>query len=876
MLRLAAIATALLLSVPAWAQELRGVALVIGESKYETLSELVNPNQDARDIDDLLGDLGFDVDRVLNADAEELREAIEEFIEDAEDADVALVYYSGHGIEVGGQNYLVPVDATFDSPDAAGEALVAVQPMLEALAKAVPVTIVLLDACRSDPFPAGTLITLPESGETVAVTSEPGLVALRGPTPAARPDLPPESLGTVIGFAAEPGQPALDGPAGENSPYAAALLKHLSAGGFSFGDVMTMVTEEVYLKTKAQQLPWTNSSLRRVLTFAAPEEQDADTTAIAGERRKLLLTIAGTPSETRAYVEALAGQEDVPLDALYGMLNVLGVKVTDAGGDLEQQLQKGAEKLKELMGQRSKAVKADPELERLSKLAEAAEAEGAMELALRYRDQASSHADDLLEEKQEEVEQLRQDMVDIAQTYADNAATALLNFDHLRAAELYAKATEAVKDWDAAKTLDYTIKHADALTDYGTYQVDNDSLNEALGIYTAAIEMAPRDTAPLDWAKLQGRIGQTRQGLGARLGDVAIMQASIDAFDLALAVQTRETAPRDWAAGQNNLGNVLYSLGFRTGDQDTLRRSIDAFDQALLVYTPDSEPIRWATVMSNQGGAKMALADAIYAATDMLQVEALKRGDPNVDNIPEVLAARDSAVVILSEVVASMDAALLARPKDDNPLDWSMMQHTRASVLADRAKLTSSTEDFVAAVAAYDEVLGVYDKGRMPAQWTTAATNLAGTLRQYAVLTKDIPPLDRAADLLRQSIEVTPRELSPPDWALMHTKLGSVLSDKFALDGSIETADASLAAYSAAEEINTPEANPGEWETLQLYKVQVLLASATPTMDRARLQLARDMAVASSETMARVGAPSNGYFETMVPVLDEILAALPE
>ncbi|HZY68850.1 MAG TPA: caspase family protein, partial [Devosia sp.] len=119
MLRLAALATALMLSVPAWAEELKGVALVIGESKYETLGELVNPNQDARDIDDLLGDLGFDVERVLNADAEELRESIEEFIEDAEDADVALVYYSGHGIEVGGQNYMVPVDATFDTPEAA-------------------------------------------------------------------------------------------------------------------------------------------------------------------------------------------------------------------------------------------------------------------------------------------------------------------------------------------------------------------------------------------------------------------------------------------------------------------------------------------------------------------------------------------------------------------------------------------------------------------------------------------------------------------------------------------------------------------------------------------------------------------------------------
>src|SRR5690606_13432615 len=179
-----------------------------------------------------------------NADAEELREAIADFVEDAEDADVAFVYYSGHGIEVGGQNYLVPTDTSFGTPEAAGRALVPVQPMLEELAKAVPVTIVLLDACRSDPFPAGTVIRLPGSEMPVTITAEPGLAPVRGPTPTARPDLPPESLGTVIGFAAEPGRPALDGPAGENSPYAAALLKHLSAGGFSFGDVMTMVTEE--------------------------------------------------------------------------------------------------------------------------------------------------------------------------------------------------------------------------------------------------------------------------------------------------------------------------------------------------------------------------------------------------------------------------------------------------------------------------------------------------------------------------------------------------------------------------------------------------------------------------------------------------------
>ena len=84
-----------------------------------------------------------------------------------------------------------------------------------------------------------------------------------------------------------------------------------------------MVTEEVYLKTSAKQLPWTNSSLRRVLSFdtAADDSGDADQSAIKSERRKLLLSIASTPAPTQKYVEQLAGQEKVPLDALYGMRN---------------------------------------------------------------------------------------------------------------------------------------------------------------------------------------------------------------------------------------------------------------------------------------------------------------------------------------------------------------------------------------------------------------------------------------------------------------------------------------------------------------------------------------------------------------------------
>ena len=117
-----------------------------------------------------------------------------------------------------------------------------------------------MPAGRTNGFPAGQVIELPGTGDALPVEG-PGLEAVKGPVPVARSDVPTESLGMVIGFAASPGQPALDGEAGGNSPYAAALIKHFAAGGYSLGDLMTMVSEEVYLQTKAQQLPWVNSSL---------------------------------------------------------------------------------------------------------------------------------------------------------------------------------------------------------------------------------------------------------------------------------------------------------------------------------------------------------------------------------------------------------------------------------------------------------------------------------------------------------------------------------------------------------------------------------------------------------------------------------------
>src|SRR6185312_7085055 len=155
---------------------------------------------------------------------------------------------------------------------------------------------------------------------------------------------------------------------------------------------------------------------------------------------------------------------------------------------------------------------------------------------------------------------------DIADTYAQNAATALLNFDQLHAADLFSKAFDAVKDWDKSKALDFKISQGDALTDRGSYTIDNDALNFAIATYNDALALAPRESDPANWAKIQDRIGQTQGTLGSRSTDPAMLQTAATSMQAALAVESKDTAADRWAATQNNLGNVLRNIGARQSD----------------------------------------------------------------------------------------------------------------------------------------------------------------------------------------------------------------------------------------------------------------------------------------------------------------------
>ncbi len=707
---------------------LRGVALVIGESDYAALPDLENPKNDARGMDDLLDDLGFDVSRVLDGDADELREEIAEFIEDAADADVALVYYSGHGVELGGANYLVPVDADLATPQSAGHSLVAVDSLLAELARTVPVTIVLLDACRTNAFPAGQLIELPGSGQALAVEGA-GLEAVRGPTPVAGPGVPADSLGVVIGFAASPGQPALDGEPGGNSPYAAALLKHFSAGGYSLGDLMTLVSEEVYLKTKARQLPWVNSSLRRVLSFGAPvEAAEGDEAAIRAGRRQLLLSIATAPEATRRYVETVAASEDVPLDALYGMLKVLGIDASDPG-QIEAQLKVGAARLKTLLAQQTGAVRTDVELARLAGLADTAQQEGAIDVALQFRERASARAAELEGVVDANEANLRADRLQIGAAYAEHAATASLNFDYVASIEMWRRALAQVEDWDETLTAGYRNDMAVALMWQGQLETGNDTLAEAARMFELALASFDSAGDPLNWARAQSNLGNVLQMLGDRERDTRRYYDAANAHDAALRILTRAERPFEWATAQMNLGNALARIGEAEAGTQSLEAAIDAFHAALDVRTRDAVPLDWAAANGNLASTLVTLAR--------------RTGDAD----------------LFEQGIAAFRNALGAGTREAAPLAWANTQRNLGLALKTYGTLSGDAAVIHEGADAYRAALDVFTVERAPMDFGQTSAILGIALMELAK-TEPTPDLLEEA---RQRFEDARRVLGPLD-----------------------------------------------------------------------------------------------------------------
>jgi uncharacterized caspase-like protein len=807
---------------------LKGVALIVGQSQYENLPALANPAGDAKAVERLLSDLGFEVDLVTDADLKKLQRSLDRFVEDAAGADVALLYYAGHGIEAAGENFLVPVDADLSALGDAEARLVPVTQFVKRLQATVPVTIALLDACRSDPFLPGATAVV--AGQAAPVSAA-GLGVPRGAV--ALQSVPDEGLGTVLGFAAAPGAAALDGTAGEHSPYAAALLKHLPVAGHDFGDVMTMVTEEVYVETAGQQRPWTNESLRRLLYFGlSPETADGDEAAIRGARRQLLLTIAATPPETRSFVETLAKSDAVPLDALYGMLKELKVDTSAGPDDLEKQLREGAQNLKTFMAERGQPVRNDPELVRLASLADQAQAEGAIGLAKDFRASASARADELSKTLDKRQSELAADRFEIAATYADHAETAILAFDFETAAKRYADAFTQVEKWDQKLAWTYKLGQADALQRHGENRGDNAALKSALLRYGEALAFVPRERAPLDWARTEYSLAGALETLGARESEPGRLEQAVVAYRAALKEWTRDRMPLDWARTQNDLGTTLDTLGERESDPARLQEAVAAYRAALEVRTRKLVPVDWARTQTNLGVALSTLGErnggtalleqsvaAYRAALEELNAEAERlqwaSTQNNLGTVLQALGQRESGTARLEQAVAAYRAALEVQTRELLPMRWAEVQNNLGIALQTLGQRNGEAAQLEEAVAAFHAALEEQTRERVPLNWAHAQNNLGSALQALAGQTGEAAPLEEAVAAYRSALEELTRERSPLDWARVESNLGAALATLGKFEKGPAKLEQAVAAYRAALQARTRELVPLDWAQTQ-------------------------------------------------------------
>ncbi|MDH2342307.1 caspase family protein [Bradyrhizobium sp. SSUT18] len=240
----------------------RRVAFVVGNGAYKNVAQLPNPPIDAKAMAATLRNVGFEVIEGSNLSRDQMTEKLLDFGRKAQGSDVAVFYYAGHGIAVGGSNYLLPVDADIKSEmDVKLGAAINIDLTLDQTMGDAKVKLVFLDACRDNPFAA----KIKSNSATRSVNVQSGLAEMKS------------GEGTLIAFATGPGQTALDGQEGNNSPFTRALIDNITKPGIEIQQAMTSVRAQVNEETHKGQLPWGHTNLiGAVYLNQAPTNQIAN------------------------------------------------------------------------------------------------------------------------------------------------------------------------------------------------------------------------------------------------------------------------------------------------------------------------------------------------------------------------------------------------------------------------------------------------------------------------------------------------------------------------------------------------------------------------------------------------------------------------
>lgn len=222
----------------------RRVGLVIGNSAYTNVPVLPNPRNDAADLAASLQRLGFSVTTIADAGGESMRRALRDFGRAAQEADMAVVYFAGHGMEVGGENWLIPVDAEIKTDIDIDNEAIGLRTVMLAVSNARELGLVILDACRNNPF----AVRMQRSTRTRSV--DRGFARVE----------PGDNM--LVAYASRDGTTARDGN-GRNSPFTASLLQHIETPGLEINFLFRNVRDDVRTSTRGEQQPFVYGSLSK-------------------------------------------------------------------------------------------------------------------------------------------------------------------------------------------------------------------------------------------------------------------------------------------------------------------------------------------------------------------------------------------------------------------------------------------------------------------------------------------------------------------------------------------------------------------------------------------------------------------------------------
>ncbi len=236
--------------LPSPAAAHRRVALVVGNSTYQYTRKLENPKNDATDMGAALRKLGFHVIEGFDLDKAAFDRKIRDFAASLKGAEVAVFFFAGHGLQVSGHNYLVPMDAQLTTASALDFEMVRLDLVHRTMEREAQTSILFFDACRDNPLSRN----LARAMGTRSAEIGRGLAAVES------------GVGTLISFSTQPGNVALDG-AGRNSPFSGALVRQLGASNDDLSAVLIAVRNDVMKETDRKQVPWEHSALTRRFYF---------------------------------------------------------------------------------------------------------------------------------------------------------------------------------------------------------------------------------------------------------------------------------------------------------------------------------------------------------------------------------------------------------------------------------------------------------------------------------------------------------------------------------------------------------------------------------------------------------------------------------